>query len=119
MKDLSALEYDYIRAAVQQLIGKIYIRREEVDCDDIVFEQLEKLEYITRMDGIWKVNITADEMDTDETTEELKLPEDLFSIIEGYDDIKEVFKKSLTASSPVHILLVCLLYTSPSPRDRS
>ena len=105
MKDLSALDYDYIRAAVQQLIGKVYIRREEVDCDDIVFEQLEKLEYITRMDGIWKVNITADEMEKT-TTEELKLPEDLFSIIEGYEDLKDVFIKSLTASSPVHILLV-------------
>lgn len=38
--------------------------------------------------------------------EEEKLPDDLFSVIEGYDDIKEIFIKSLKASTPVHILLV-------------
>jgi len=38
------------------------------------------------------------------TTQEL--PEDLFDVIEGYDDLKEFVKMSLKAEEPVHILLV-------------
>jgi len=34
------------------------------------------------------------------------LPEDLFDVIEGYDDLKRVIKMSLQADEPVHILLV-------------
>ena len=39
-----------------------------------------------------------------ETTQEL--PEDLFDVIEGYDDLKEFIKMSLRADEPVHVLLV-------------
>ena len=82
----------------------------------------------TKSDGRFKVNITEEqvkkaieivedekikeeiERKKDELrkqkAEEIELPDDMFSIIEGYDDIKEIIKKSLTASSPVHILLV-------------
>ena len=78
--------------------------------------------------GKYKVNITeeqvkeaieiAEDMETKEEierkkdelrkqkAEKIELPDDIFSIVEGYDDIKEIFKKSLKASSPVHILLV-------------
>jgi len=35
-----------------------------------------------------------------------ELPEDLFDVIEGYDDIKEFIKMSLRAEEPVHVLLV-------------
>ena len=38
-----------------------------------------------------------------ETTREL--PEDLFDVIEGYDDLKEFIKMSLRADEPLHILL--------------
>ena len=38
------------------------------------------------------------------TTQEL--PEDLFDVIEGYDDLKEFIKMSLMAEEPVHVLLV-------------
>jgi len=38
------------------------------------------------------------------TTQEL--PEDLFDVIEGYEDIKEFIKMSLRAEEPVHVLLV-------------
>jgi len=37
------------------------------------------------------------------TTQEL--PEDLFDVIEGYDDIKKFIKMALTADKPVHVLL--------------
>jgi Holliday junction DNA helicase RuvB len=39
-------------------------------------------------------------------TKPIKLPKDLFDIIEGFDDIKEFIKKSLNAEDPVHVLLV-------------
>ena len=39
-----------------------------------------------------------------EVTQEL--PEDLFDVIEGYEDIKEFIKMSLRADEPVHVLLV-------------
>ena len=35
-----------------------------------------------------------------------ELPEDLFDVIEGYDDLKEFIKMSLRADEPVHVLLV-------------
>ena len=35
-----------------------------------------------------------------------ELPEDLFDVIEGYDDLKEFIKMSLKAEEPVHVLLV-------------
>ena len=41
---------------------------------------------------------------SDERLEEI--PDDMFDIIEGFDDIKLVFKKALKVNSQVHILLV-------------
>lgn len=38
--------------------------------------------------------------------EKLEIPEDLFDVIEGFDDIKEFIKMSLRAKDPVHVLLV-------------
>jgi len=35
-----------------------------------------------------------------------ELPEDLFDVIEGYDELKEFIKMSLKAEEPVHVLLV-------------
>jgi len=35
-----------------------------------------------------------------------EIPEDLFDVIEGYDDIKKFIKLSLMADEPVHVLLV-------------
>ena len=35
-----------------------------------------------------------------------EVPDDLFSPIEGYEDLKDVFIKSLQADKPVHILLI-------------
>ena len=40
-----------------------------------------------------------------ETVEE-KIPEDLFDIIEGYDDLKELIKMSLQTDEPVHVLFI-------------
>jgi len=38
--------------------------------------------------------------------EKIDIPEDLFSIIEGFDDIKKIIITSLKSEKPVHILLV-------------
>ena len=38
--------------------------------------------------------------------EEVKLPDDLFDVIVGYEDVKEIFIKSLKSKKPVHILMV-------------
>ena len=35
-----------------------------------------------------------------------EIPEDFWDIVEGYDDIKEVFLASIKANNPIHILLV-------------
>ena len=40
-----------------------------------------------------------------ETEEEEKIPEDLFDIILGYEDVKDIFWRSLKSERPVHILL--------------
>lgn len=41
-----------------------------------------------------------------EVKEEIKLPDDLFDVVEGFDDLKNFIKLSLTADEPVHVLLV-------------
>ncbi|MCD6241030.1 hypothetical protein J7K27_05890 [Candidatus Bathyarchaeota archaeon] len=40
-----------------------------------------------------------------ETEEEEKIPEDLFDVILGYEDVKDIFWRSLKSDRPVHILL--------------
>ena len=45
------------------------------------------------------------EKDDNEEVEDT-IPDDLFNMIEGYDDIKRVIKMSLKADKPIHILLV-------------
>lgn len=42
----------------------------------------------------------------EENYEEVELPDDMFDVIEGFDDIKFLFRMSLTSEEPVHILLV-------------
>ncbi|MEM3794892.1 MAG: hypothetical protein QW429_03370 [Thermoprotei archaeon] len=47
------------------------------------------------------------EGDHEETQrEEAELPDDLFGVIVGYDDKKELIRRALTALRPVHVLLV-------------
>jgi len=41
-----------------------------------------------------------------EVEERTEIPNDLFSVVVGYDDIKEIIMRSLRAYKPVHILLV-------------
>lgn len=40
-----------------------------------------------------------------DSSETLEIPGDLFDIITGYDDLKNLFRLSLAASRPVHVLL--------------
>jgi len=49
-----------------------------------------------------------------EEEEKLEIPEDLFSVIVGYDDVKEAVKKSLTGEKPVHFLFVGPVATAKS-----
>lgn len=37
--------------------------------------------------------------------ENFKIPNDLFSVIAGYEDVKELFKRSLKSNEPIHILM--------------
>jgi len=46
------------------------------------------------------------EVKEEEIVEEEKIPEDLFSIIIGHDDKKEIISRSIKGDKPVHILLV-------------
>jgi len=39
-------------------------------------------------------------------TEQLEIPEDIFDIITGYEDVKQWLMRSITGEKPVHILLV-------------
>ena len=41
-----------------------------------------------------------------QTEDKIKIPDDLLSIIEGYEDVKDIVIKSLNATSPVHILMI-------------
>lgn len=41
-----------------------------------------------------------------EEEEEIKIPEDLFDVVVGHDEVKKLFRMSLSAERPVHILLV-------------
>lgn len=40
------------------------------------------------------------------TPEKIEIPGDMFDVVEGYDDLKEFLKLSLTSEEPVHCLLV-------------
>jgi len=46
------------------------------------------------------------EWETVTEEEAAEIPSDLFSIIYGHEDVKELFRKSLQADKPVHILLI-------------
>ena len=39
-------------------------------------------------------------------SEEIEVPPDLFSVIEGYDDVKSLFQKCTKATKPFHVLLI-------------
>jgi Holliday junction DNA helicase RuvB len=41
-----------------------------------------------------------------EKSGEAHIPEDLFSVIEGYEDLKEFFRMALKSPEPIHVLLV-------------
>lgn len=75
---------------------KVKITEEQVNEAIELAEDITAKEEIERIkDGLRK-----------QKAEEIELPDDLFSIIEGYEDIKDIFIKSLKAPLPVHILLV-------------
>ena len=70
---------------------------------NVVLTQLHKLKRqglieLTE-DGRWRIIRQNNE------EEEIEIPEDLFSVIVGYEDLKEMFLRSLTSSKPTHILL--------------
>jgi Holliday junction DNA helicase RuvB len=44
--------------------------------------------------------------------EEVEIPEDLFSVIEGYDGVKEIIKAGLNSPKPCHYLLVGTVATA-------
>jgi len=46
----------------------------------------------------------ADPLETVRETRDLEIPDDLFSPIEGYEEIKELVRRVLKAEKPVHIL---------------
>lgn len=90
----------FLDAGVIEAIGdgryKINITEEQVNkAIELAEDMAAKEEIERRRDELRK-----------QKAEEVELPDDLFSIVEGYEDIKEIFKKSLKASSPVHIILV-------------
>jgi len=118
-----------LREIMQRICTLQEITEDELQVSPVIrhiFESEDVIEAIG--EGRYKVNITeeqvneavkiAEDMEVKEEierkkdelrrqkAEEIELPDDLFSIIEGYDDIKDIFKKSLKASSPVHLLLV-------------
>ena len=70
---------------------------------NVVLTQLHKLKRqgFIRLteDGKWRLVRKNDE------EEEIEIPSDIFSVIIGYDDLKEMFLRSLTSSKPTHILL--------------
>ena len=70
---------------------------------NVVLTQLHRLKRqgIVEMldDGRWRI------IRREEEEEKVEIPPDLFSIIVGYEDLKEMFLRSLTSEKPTHILL--------------
>lgn len=89
------VEWKYVRrflhAGMLEKMGKYYLLKD-------------RDEAVSILEGSKHQNKKA--MTKKVKTKKKTIPDDMFDIIEGYDDIKNYFDMALRASEPVHVLLV-------------
>ena len=57
-----------------------------------------------RLSELGKVMSSGDYSEEEPENDPLKIPDDLFEVIEGYDDIKALIRRVLNSEKPVHVL---------------
>jgi len=79
----------------------------ELDLLDIVYKSRSTTEYrlknLQEAEDLLKL---LQKEEKPEVVEDLSVSEDLFNVIEGYDDIKSLFREALRSEKPIHFLLI-------------
>jgi len=95
----------YNEMSTEEVLEKLpeNVKPKSHDPYNVVLTQLHKMKrqgIVELLDnGQWRI------IRREKDEEKVEIPEDLFSIIVGYEDIKELFLRSLTSKKPTHILL--------------